>query len=348
LKSTLEIFGLIDIQGYTYDSPLAGGQMSHSAIYKSKDADKAIVKYLFFPKNNTEIKLFRQEYKSLEKINSAYSDYIVKLLSPLIEHPKYPVYYFMTNYSEGITLTELIEKKGLPFTIDDSLDILKRISLALSYVNSLGIVHMDLHPRNIIIADSYSGADPGIRIIDYGLSSDYISSLFDGLNNRDTFRHMGAVSSWSPEYIKDPKSINMLHDIWALGIIVYRLITNEWAFPAKSFDEYYTSIKTGNFNTNLFEKINERLVTHLITRMFAVNPDDRIAGSRIVDMCNDYFNGTIKKIRGNEKLEELYYQNDGDIVCCSRCRKIVRPSGVMCPKCGYRDQEYLNFALGTI
>lgn len=351
MKDFLEKFGLIDINGYKYFAQLKGGKMSHSAIY-IKDNDKVVVKFLLFPRNDFELSSFKSEIENLNRLKTfPVNNYLVKPLSDLQKHPAFEIYYFIIEYIDGISLSEHFKENCLPLPLNDALDFLKKLAIALSTANALGIIHKDFHFGNIIILKdkTLEDNDPGLRIIDFGLSEDYIKKLYYNLQINDSLRHIGAVSSWSPEYLTNPKSITPTHDIWALGTLIFKILTDSWPFEANSFGEYYELIIKGKYNKLPLKSLFDgKFVEHLFNRMFDVNPNTRIRQRLIVELCDDYFNGTIERLKRNKILEDFYYQYDGDIVTCSRCYKVVHPNGVICPNCGNRDYEYLPFEIGGI
>ncbi|MBN1929784.1 MAG: protein kinase [Chlorobiaceae bacterium] len=341
MRELLEKFDLLEINGYKFFTPLNGGMMSHSAIYE-KNGNKAVVKFLLFPRNDKEVKRFEDEVKNINRVRTPES-YSVKLLSDLIRHPQFPIYYFVSEYYNGSTLSEYLEKR-LPLSIEKSINILRCCAIVLGDVNPLGVIHRDFHAGNIIILseEEIAEGDPGIRLIDFGLSEDYIYRLFYSELSEEPLRHYGAISSWSPEYLNDPKGISTSHDIWALGNLFFRIVTGKWAFQSDSFGEYYQKVSDGAYDQKLLDEVtSERFVKHLVRRIFDIDGETRIKQGSIVHMCEDYINGTIAKLVNDKNLEELYYQYDGNIGMCLHCHEIVHPNGVICPKCGYKDDEFL-------
>lgn len=343
MQGLLSKFNLLEINGYKFIEPLNGGMMSHSAIYE-KQGEKAVIKFLLFPRNDKEVKYFEDEVKNSRKVRLL-NNYSVKPLSDLIKHSEFPIYYFITEYYDGTTLTDYLNKKSLPLSVEDSIDLLKRCAIVLGYVNALGVIHKDFHAGNIIILNENNKkyeSQPGIRVIDFGLSEDYIYRLYYGELNNEPLRHIGAISSWSPEYLKDPNSISTSHDIWALGGLFFRMITGRWAFQSNSFEEYYQKICKGAYDQVLLNKTtDERIAKHLIHRMFDTNAETRIKQKAVVQMCDDYVNGIVAKLKNDQLLEDFYYKHDGDLATCPHCHKIVHPNGVICPKCGYKNDEFM-------
>lgn len=342
MRELLGKFDLLEINGYKFVEPMTGGMMSHSAVYEKKE-QKVVVKFLLFPRNQKEVKHFEHEVKNIHRA-STLGGYSVKLLSDLIKHPDFPIYYFISEYYDGSTLSDYLSKNDLPLPIKDAISMLRRCAIVLGYVSALGVIHKDFHAGNIIVlsGDKISDGDPGIRLIDFGLSDNYIYGLYYGELNDEPLRHFGAISSWSPEYLRDSNSISTSHDIWALGVLFFRMVTGKWAFQSNSFGEYYQKVCDGAYDQILLNDVtSERIVKHLVRRMFDINTETRIKQGAIVHMCDDYINGTTAKLVNDKKLENLYYKYDADIATCPHCHQIVHPEGVICPMCGHRDDEFM-------
>ena len=75
---------------------------------------------------------------------------------------RYP--YLVTNYFNGRLLSEILRCGTTPFTVDDITDIYSRMLTGLAHLHSLGLVHNDVTPRNVM----YDPESRSIQIIDMG------------------------------------------------------------------------------------------------------------------------------------------------------------------------------------
>jgi serine/threonine protein kinase len=157
--------------------------------------------------------------------------------------------YYTMPYVEGETLKEILittrqqEKKGeILHPIGGSVPALMRIFLdlcrAIAYVHAKGVLHRDLKPDNIII-----GRYGEVVILDWGLADfvgqeEAVSSLENsspGLT--DPGKIPGTLAYMAPERAYGEKS-SFLTDIYALGIILYQMLTLRLPFQRTTLAEY--------------------------------------------------------------------------------------------------------------
>lgn len=346
MKSLLEKFNLLNINGYEFISPLNGGNMSSAAIYKNKNGNKSVVKFLLYPRNNFELIRFKKEFEAMKNVNDFNDNKCsVNLLSKLEKVEDADIYFFMMNFIEGKTLEQYFNEYTLPWDSKDSTKMLLRIATALSKSLSIGILHKDIHGGNIIITgDDYKlgNDDPNLLIIDFGVSEIwYMSFLEDGIYG-DNFRHNGALSTWSPESLNNSSNLKPSHDIWALGSLYFKMLTGKWAFDGESFGEYYEKIVTGYYNKTLLKELNiDDFSIYLLDRIFQVNPEHRVSLQNLTKLCLDYLNGTIESLQNDKIVLDKYLKADGDLWICPNCFCITTPFGTRCTNCGRTVDEYL-------
>lgn len=133
--------------------------------------------------------------------------------------------YISMEYIKGQNLHELIQASGrLP--IDTAVAMIRQLCQALKAAHQKGIVHQDLKPSNIMI-------DSGgrIYIMDFGLAR----SIY-GMESLRAGTIAGTPQYMSPEQVKGEK-VDQRADIYALGSVIYEILTGRPVFEAKSRDE---------------------------------------------------------------------------------------------------------------
>ncbi|MFO7691141.1 MAG: Stk1 family PASTA domain-containing Ser/Thr kinase [Cryobacterium sp.] len=122
--------------------------------------------------------------------------------------------YLVMEYLPGITLRDLLKDYGR-LTPEQTLDILEAVLSGLAAAHKAGIVHRDVKPENVLLAD-----DGRIKISDFGLAR-------ASNNNTATGQALlGTIAYLSPELVTrgvaDARS-----DIYALGIMTFEMLTGE-------------------------------------------------------------------------------------------------------------------------
>jgi eukaryotic-like serine/threonine-protein kinase len=141
--------------------------------------------------------------------------------------------YMVMEFLEGWTLGAILEHESLlPF--DRIAWYIIQACEALAEAHSLGIVHRDLKPENIFLTRSVSGA-PLIKVLDFGVSK--MESLMGTRGLTRTAALMGSPLYMAPEQMRSARDATPRSDIWALGIVLYQLVTKHLPFDADSIPE---------------------------------------------------------------------------------------------------------------
>lgn len=134
-------------------------------------------------------------------------------------------YYTIRRYVEGKPLSEII-RESAPLNEERTLEIVRQIARGLSAAHSAGVIHRDVKPANIIIADSGEA-----KLIDFGLArtlgKDDISS---------TGEIVGTPFYMSPEQ-SDGEMLDARTDIYSLGAVFYCMVTGRPPLRADSLLE---------------------------------------------------------------------------------------------------------------
>ncbi len=228
------------ISHYRILRKLGEGGMGQVFLAQDTDLDRKIALKVLHPDTAGEqdrLERFRREARSLASLNhpNIVTIYSVEEVDGL---------NFLTmEYVEGRTLSELIPKDGLP--LNQFFEYSVPLAEALSVAHEQGIVHRDLKPANIMV-----GRDKRIRVLDFGLAKlrerePRFSETLDSTDPTQALtadgRIVGTTPYMSPEQLKgepvDPRS-----DIFALGVVLYRMATGHHPFARRSSAETISAI----------------------------------------------------------------------------------------------------------
>jgi serine/threonine protein kinase len=132
--------------------------------------------------------------------------------------------YLVMEWLDGRTLEQ--EMRGrVPFTPEETAQLLAQISDALQYAHDSGVIHRDIKPSNIHLGLKDR---PFIKMLDFGIAKVITSSTAVAAS-----RIAGTVSYMSPEQITG-SPINHRSDIYSLGIVLYQMLTGTLPFVGDS------------------------------------------------------------------------------------------------------------------
>jgi len=211
---------------------------------------------------------------------------------PIFEFGKVEgAYYIAMDYVEGATIKDLFKRvrdRKEQFTVDMAVHIVREIGQGLAYAHrkvddrgeSLGIVHRDISPANILI--SFEGE---VKIVDFG-----ISKAANQSHNTRIGVIRGKTGYMSPEQTKSGTPMDQRSDIYSLGIIFYELLSGERLFKAKSVPEALRLIREGKIPDirSLRSEISPNL-EKILLKALSVNPEERYqSADELVDALNEY------------------------------------------------------------
>ena len=127
------------------------------------------------------------------------------------------LHYIVMELVEGITLKNYIDQKGRLET-DEAVDFAIKIAEGLKAAHSRGIIHRDVKPQNVILAE-----DHNLKVADFGIARAVTAQT------ASTSQAMGSVHYISPEQAKG-EFTDERSDIYSLGITMYEMLTGKLPF----------------------------------------------------------------------------------------------------------------------
>ncbi len=183
------------------------------------------------------------------------------------------LFYYAMELLDGANLQQVVEATG-PQPVRRVVQILRDVALALDEAHSVGLIHRDVKPTNIMLAKQ-GGVHDVVKVLDFGLVKRMRES--DELERTDSYTIQGTPHYLSPEAIESPKDVDARSDLYALGAVGYYLLCGRPVFDAKSvFDLCMHHVKTAP--TPLNEVVSERIpdgLERLILSCLSKRKEDR-------------------------------------------------------------------------
>lgn len=171
--------------------------------------------------------------------------------------------------------------------------IFHRLSKALSASHHAGVIHRDLKPSNIMVTGGINAFE--VKITDFGISKMAGEEIDEAAKNGDASittsqTAMGALPYMAPEIIESPKDVSTHTDVWAIGAIIYKLLTGE--YPFGNGYRAIPNILSGkpapypNFVTSnpQFNALSQQIID-IISLCFNRTPSKRPTADELVHLC---------------------------------------------------------------
>ncbi|HCD07383.1 MAG TPA: Stk1 family PASTA domain-containing Ser/Thr kinase [Lactobacillus sp.] len=199
------------------------------------------------------------------------------------------VQYIVIEYVDGPNLKKYI-RTHYPLSYHEVVDIMKQICMAVSDAHEHGIIHRDLKPENILVDEK---KDPiQVKVSDFGIALALSERSITRTNSL-----LGSVHYMSPEQIKG-RSATVLSDIYALGIILFELLTKHVPFTGDT--AVTVALKHSKEEIPDLKKIDPNIpqpLENAVLKATAKDPDQRYQS---VKEMRDDLNTCLMPERANE------------------------------------------------
>ncbi len=222
------LIGKVIAERYKVTARIGAGGMG--AVYKARQVgmDRSV-----------GIKVMLREYTQDERIVKRFK--VEALAVSRLNHPNtVRIYdfgqmdtgdlYIAMEFLDGKPLDSVLDQTG-PMSVNTALHIIKQLASSLAEAHSKGIVHRDLKPENIFLVTV--GNDPYfVKVLDFG-----VAKLKEGDKRLGTLTQTGAIFG-TPKYMAPEqcrgKEVDGRTDIYAMGVILYQLLTGQVPFSGDS------------------------------------------------------------------------------------------------------------------
>jgi serine/threonine protein kinase len=140
-------------------------------------------------------------------------------------------HYFVMELVQGVPLTQYCELHEL--SIEARLGLFVQVCLAIQHAHQRGLVHGDVRPSNMLLANSEPGSPAIPKVIGFGIIGGTTDQPLQDKANVTAFGKFGRTPAYvSPEQASW-KAIDTRSDIYSLGVLLYELLTGRTPFETK-------------------------------------------------------------------------------------------------------------------
>jgi endoglucanase len=183
--------------------------------------------------------------------------------------------YIVMEYLVGESLASLLERGRLP--LGRAADLIGQACHGVAAAHEIGIVHRDLKPQNLFVCRREDGTDL-VKVLDFGVAK--LQALDEASADTRTGTVLGTAAYMSPEQARGDRKVDAKTDVYALGAILYELVSQKRPHPGNSQNAVLHHIATQPVVP--LESVQEELpaaFVALVARTLASDPVQRPASA---------------------------------------------------------------------
>jgi eukaryotic-like serine/threonine-protein kinase len=180
--------------------------------------------------------------------------------------------YLVMEFLDGMPLSAYTANGGR-IAVAQALTVVRGMLRGLQAAHQSGIVHRDLKPENVFLARDAQGSFV-VKLLDFGIAK--VMDVRGGMGKRTrTGALLGTPAYMSPEQIKSARDVDGRSDIFAVGVMMYEMLSGKPAFPAPT--EYAKLAAVLTVEPPSLATIAQELVplAGIVARAMAKNPEAR-------------------------------------------------------------------------
>jgi serine/threonine protein kinase len=212
---------------------------------------------------------FLNEARTIAKLKGPH---VARVLDSGCSEPGRP--FMVLEYLEGSDLRKLLDvNSNLP--VDSAVSLVLEAAEALAEAHACGIVHRDIKPENLFLAKNADGS-VGLKVLDFGICKRQTegsrSFTLQG-------RTLGSPHYMAPEQITSPNEVDSRVDIWALGVVLYELLTGYQPFVGDTLSSLCAEVVHSEPRKHLRRENPEvpAALEKAVLRCLSKDPNERFA-----------------------------------------------------------------------
>jgi serine/threonine protein kinase len=143
--------------------------------------------------------------------------------------------YMVMEFLEGHDLAHAVTHDG-PMAVDLAAALMTQVCEAVAEAHAAGIVHRDLKPENLFMTRTVGGS-PKMKVLDFGVSKSSRLSDDPRVKLTRTRTILGSPLYMAPEQMRSSRDVDARGDVWALGVVLFELLSGRSPFEAETMPE---------------------------------------------------------------------------------------------------------------
>jgi serine/threonine-protein kinase len=223
---------------YMIVEPIAAGGMATVYLGHQRDLDREVAIKLMHP-TLANYSSVRERFLREARVQAALAgDHVVTVHDIGLLEGYRP--FIVMERVHGRDLRSILEQHGA-LSPRLAAEVVLQAALGLVEPHQASVVHRDIKPENLMV--SRKGSSLHVTIIDFGVVK--IPTRANPSVTQATGKQVGSPGYMAPEQFARPGTEDPRTDVWALGAVLYELLSGELAFNGDSLTEVCTKVVTG-------------------------------------------------------------------------------------------------------
>jgi serine/threonine-protein kinase len=146
--------------------------------------------------------------------------------------------FIVQELLRGEDLSKYVERRGGRLSLDDLRELVLPLIDAVAEAHSRGVVHRDIKPENVFIAEQGTRRVP--KLLDFGISKVRLPNV----KATEVGVMMGTPAYMAPEQVTRSHEADPRTDVWALGVMLFELVSGRLPFDAVDAPALFVAIAT--------------------------------------------------------------------------------------------------------
>ncbi|MCS6798596.1 MAG: serine/threonine protein kinase [Myxococcota bacterium] len=258
--------------GGTYHVHSVLGEGGMGRVYRARHVrlDRFFALKVLHPhlaSDRTALERFRREATAASGVRSPHVAQVVDVDVTADGRP-----FIVSELLEGEPLSARLERESR-LDVPIAVGIARQIARAAAAAHAAGVVHRDLKPDNVFLVEDGTGT-PMVKVLDFGIAK----TLTGGPSVTRTGLVVGTPAYMAPEQAAGNKDVDARADVYAVGAILYRMLTGRRPFETEDIGATLTAVLTREPTrpSSLCTDLPVELEA-VVQRAMAKNPAERFA-----------------------------------------------------------------------